>query len=169
MSLPAWTHQADAEVPFDWGPNGVEAIRAPYIVIVDVLRFTTAVDAAVARGARNARSVAAWLNEVSREVAVIACGERWPDGSLRPSLEDHLGAGAILAHLHGDLSPEARAAVALWNSTEPGAADAVRTCVSGRELCARGWEDDLEFAVALHASTTVPLLVDGAFVDAGRG
>jgi 2-phosphosulfolactate phosphatase len=242
MHLPPWTRQAAADVRFEWGPIGVEAVRAPYVVIVDVLRFTTAVDAAVARGARvypyrwkddsadafaqhvgarladvrdptgpwlspvamtrmnqgeavvlpspngstcaviaseagatvlaaclrNARSVAAWLNETTHEVAVIACGERWPDGALRPSLEDHLGAGAVLAYLQGRLSAEAQAAVALWESTEPAAADAIRECVSGQELQARGRGDDLEFAVELYGSVTVPLLSDGAFVDAAR-
>jgi 2-phosphosulfolactate phosphatase len=242
MPLPPWTRQAASEVRFDWGPVGVEAVHARYVVIVDVLRFTTAVDAAVARGARvypyrwkdasaasfaqdvgarladgsdpagpslspvamtrvdhgdalvlpspngstcatlasergatviaaclrNARSVAAWLNANTREVAVIACGERWPDGGLRPALEDHLGAGAVLAHLKGHLSREAEAAVRLWEGMEQAAADAIRECVSGQELqaCDRG--DDLEFAVALHVSATVPLLSDGAFLDAAR-
>ena len=41
-------------------------------------------------------------------MAVIACGERWPGGGLRPSLEDQIGAGAVLACLDGAPSPEVR-------------------------------------------------------------
>jgi 2-phosphosulfolactate phosphatase len=54
---------------------------------------------------------------------VIAAGERWRyDDSLRPAVEDHLGAGAILSALvalgHGDgFSPEARAAVDLFDAS----------------------------------------------------
>jgi len=34
---------------------------------------------------RNAAAVGAWAGETGGPVTVIACGERWPDGSLRPS------------------------------------------------------------------------------------
>ena len=43
---------------------------------------------------RNCRAVAG----VAR---VIPAGERWPDGSVRPALEDLIGAGAVLAELPG--------------------------------------------------------------------
>lgn len=176
------------------GPAGLRAVMADHVVIVDVLRFTTAVDAAVAKGAsvfpyrwtdrtaarfaagvnaivadgsdpagpslspvrlsalhrndrvvlpspngstcatvavglgaksvvaaclRNAQTVAKWLEKRPGTVAVVACGEQWPDGSLRPALEDHLGAGAVVPALGGSRSPEAEAAAALWDTLAP--------------------------------------------------
>lgn len=57
----------------------------------------------VAASLRNAGLVGRWLRatttEGPRPIAVIAAGERWPDGSLRPSLEDALGAGAVVSSL----------------------------------------------------------------------
>ena len=83
-------------------PNGARCVRAAYerrvpVVIVGCLRNVAAV-AAFAR-ARAGDDGA---------IAVIAAGERWPDGTLRPAIEDDLGAGAILAALDlNTASPEA--------------------------------------------------------------
>jgi 2-phosphosulfolactate phosphatase len=46
---------------------------------------------------RNADVVASWICDSyspGTNVAVIAAGEQWPDGTLRPALEDMWGAGA---------------------------------------------------------------------------
>lgn len=121
---------------------------------------------------RNARAVAAWLAtalEDGRSVAVIAAGERWSyDDSLRPALEDHLGAGAILSalvalgHGHG-FSPEAQAAVDLFDATVDHLDQRLRTCVGGRELRSGGFGSDVDVAAALNSSSTVPVLTDGIF------
>ena len=65
---------------------------------------------------RNASAVAAYLVPLLRDGAscsVIPAGERWPDGTLRPAIEDLWGAGAVIAGLVDlgidGLSPEARA------------------------------------------------------------
>ena len=60
---------------------------------------------------RNAQAVAHKASQLGKRISVIAAGERWPDGSLRPSLEDLLGAGAILSYLQGEKSVEAETAV----------------------------------------------------------
>ncbi|KGM10166.1 2-phosphosulfolactate phosphatase [Cellulomonas bogoriensis] len=125
---------------------------------------------------RNARAVAAHLAralEAGRSVGVIAAGERWRhDQSLRPALEDHLGAGAILAHLdsmgHGHhFSPEATAASAMFRSAGRELGRLLRDCVGGRELTEMGFAADVTVAGAVDESATVPVIVDGAFVDGG--
>lgn len=123
---------------------------------------------------RNAKAVGRWLTlhdygTPARPVAVVAAGERWPDGSLRPALEDLLGAGSIIAELHaqgaGPLSPEA--AVARTSFAEsPGVADAVAACSSGGELAQGGFATDVAIATELDQSETVPVLVNGAFTNA---
>lgn len=112
---------------------------------------------------RNAAAVGAWADQLPGPVTVIGCGERWPDGSLRPSLEDLLGAGAILAAMTGELSPEARAAVAAFRAAEHGLPAVLSECASGRELTEKGWGADVGHAARLNVSETVPVLVSGRF------
>ena len=130
--------------------------------------------ATVAAGClRNAGAVAAWLAPAvaaGRSVAVVAAGERWShDDSLRPALEDHLGAGAILSTLvaalgSGDiLSPEAVAAAELFEAGRHDLAERLHDCVGGRELAGKGFGADVDVAADLDVSTVVPVLVDGAF------
>jgi 2-phosphosulfolactate phosphatase len=233
------------DIRLEWGAEGVDVLapECGVLVIVDVLSFSTAVDIAVARGARilplpwrderaaaaaraagallggetswslrpssllditagtllalpspngatlcarataagtrvlagclrNARSVATRALTVAggRPVGVIAAGERWAvDGRpLRPSVEDHLGAGAIVAALRvldgGVPSPEAALAAAAALATDD-LPTAVAECSSGRELI--GWDRprDVVLAGELDVSTAAPVLVDGVLVD----
>ncbi len=102
-------------------------------------------------------------------VLVIAAGEhRAGDGSLRPALEDHLGAGAVLSALvklgYGPaLSPEASAAVAMFQAAESHLLEWMTHCASGRELADRGFGSDVQVAAALDVSRTVPVLTDAGF------
>ncbi|MFF8807405.1 2-phosphosulfolactate phosphatase [Streptomyces omiyaensis] len=131
--------------------------------------------AVVAASLRNRTAVARLLvrhgyGSAARPLAVIASGERWPDGSLRPALEDHLGAGAVLDALRAlapglHPTPEATAAATLWAATDDPAA-ALHGCDSGRELYEYGFPEDVAVAAEIDGSTTVPVLVDGAFTEA---
>ncbi|GAA2351007.1 2-phosphosulfolactate phosphatase [Streptomyces cuspidosporus] len=120
---------------------------------------------------RNAKAVGRWLaghgyGTPERPLAVIAAGEGWPDGSLRPALEDLLGAGAIIAELQshgaGPLSPEAAAARSAFVGTAD-VAGAVAACSSGIELAEGGFAEDVAIAVELNASGVVPVLTEGTF------
>jgi 2-phosphosulfolactate phosphatase len=86
---------------------------------------------------------------------------------LRPSVEDLLGAGAILAALDADApSPEARSAMAAFEAALPDLAGFVQDSASGRELSERGFGDDVALAVELDVSRCAPVLRERAFVDA---
>ncbi|MEU6560526.1 2-phosphosulfolactate phosphatase [Nocardia nova] len=130
----------------------------------------------VAASLRNATAVAEWIagngwGSADRPVAVIAAGEHWPDGRLRPAIEDQLGAAAVIRALAahgGPLSAEATLAIAGIDSITDLPA-LVRSCASGRELTAAGFADDVRIAVEIDACGAVPVLVDGEFSDARRG
>ncbi len=117
---------------------------------------------------RNATAVARAAAAAGARILVLPAGEQWPDGSLRPCLEDWLGAGAILAALAERLSPaalsvEADAARAAAGAARGALSRALRDCASGRELIERGYEADVELAAALDVSEAVPALRDGAY------
>jgi 2-phosphosulfolactate phosphatase len=211
---------------FDWGLDGLHALApaADVVVLVDVLRFTTAVTVAVERnstvtpvagpgtmgrpwelsprwirehppgsrltlaslnGANLARAAAALdrravlagcfrnatavarsaLQLGARVVAVIAAGE-----AGRPTVDDLLGAGAVLAALDPaasmsapGCSPEAAAARAAFVAARPRLAEAIAASTPGRELIERGQGEDLADVTALDVTTAVPVLDGGVF------
>ena len=238
--------QNDFDVRFEWGFRGADEVGrgARAVVVVDVLRFSTVVEAAVSRGAivysyrwrdnsavefakkiggvlavrreeatpehpfslsplsmqtakpgtkiilpspngaevslaaaehgaevfagclRNASAVAKAALAIGAPIAVIAAGERWKvDGSLRPSFEDMVGAGAILNALQSlKLSPEASAAATVFQHSHHNLQRLLLECSSGRELSRKGFSDDVVWSARLDASAAVPHLRDGAFV-----
>jgi 2-phosphosulfolactate phosphatase len=244
--LSAGRSQGDWDLRFEWGADGLSAVAAgaAAVVVVDVLRFTSAVSVAVARGAsvlpyawalgdaprayaarhkaelggarrpggwslsptdlvgvaagarlvlpspngsalafgarddapgalvlagclRNASAVAAVAGAVPGPVAVVAAGERWGGtlGALRPSVEDLLGAGAVLRGLldvaerpAGSASPEALAAVAAFDAARDDLTTWLTGSSSGRELAEAGCADDVQAAAALDADAVAPVL-----------
>ncbi len=112
---------------------------------------------------RNARAVADHVISRFPSVLVVPAGERWPDGSLRPALEDWLGAGAVVRALSLSASPEAEAAARAWDAvTDPSAT--LRACASGRELVERGFALDVDLAAQINSSDAVPELRDGVYL-----
>jgi 2-phosphosulfolactate phosphatase len=113
---------------------------------------------------RNAGAVARAAMQRGGNIAVIPAGERWrTDGSLRPALEDLVGAGAILQHLRGSLSPEARLAVAAYHSVSETIGDAILRCSSGKELVMAGFEEDVVLSTAVEVDDCAPILREGAY------
>jgi 2-phosphosulfolactate phosphatase len=145
-------------------PNG-SAISARYaeqgaVVIGGCLRNATAVGHHVADVLGDRGSV-----------VVIAAGEQWPEGVLRPAAEDLWGAGAVLTALadvigRDAFSPEARLAADAFAVTSPRLGEEMRACASGRELIEKGFPEDVEMAAAHDASKVVPHLVGASFVAA---
>jgi 2-phosphosulfolactate phosphatase len=218
--------QSEYDLRCEWGMAGLAALApvSDVIIIVDVLRFSSAVDVALAHGAsvaprcwnaardaghsplsptglqslpadselvmpspngstlaanagaavtftaclRNCRAVAGRALEFGSRIAVIPAGERWPDGSLRPAMEDLLGAGAVLAALPGQPSPEAQAAIALFERFRGNLLETLMHCSSGKELVERGSARDVGLAAEYDVSAAVPILRDGRFIDFSR-
>jgi 2-phosphosulfolactate phosphatase len=127
----------------------------------------------VAGCVRNAPAVARWLlshgyGSSRTPVGVVAAGERWPDGTLRPGVEDLLGAAAVLdglAEAPGGLSVEAAVALAALTGV-PDVPSAIWGCASGRELAGSGFAEDVAIAVEVGTSDVVPVLDKGVFVAA---
>lgn len=239
------TSQAPYRCRLEWGRDGAAraAARGDAVVIVDVLRFSSAVAAATARGAivypiayegdapalaasiggvaaergRNhprregpslsprsyagiaagtrvvlpslngaecsvaaataprvwagalvtatavADAVDAWLSGSGGSVSIVACGERWAeagaDGALRFAVEDYLGAGAILARLAHDCSPEAGVCRAAYAGSEARVRTLLHDCASGRELRAMGLDEDIGDCARIDAFDVAPLLL----------
>jgi 2-phosphosulfolactate phosphatase len=113
---------------------------------------------------RNCRAVAEYAMRNGKRIAVIPAGEKWENNSLRPCVEDLLGAGAIISYLKGELSPEASLAKCVFETFSDDLTGKIKNCISGREKIARGEEADIFLSAELNASDCVPVLKDGAFV-----
>ncbi|NNM44986.1 2-phosphosulfolactate phosphatase [Knoellia koreensis] len=185
-------------VRFDWGPVGATAVGAEVSVVVDVLSFTTSVTVAVERGMRVFpfawKDSRAQEFAQSRD-AVLAVGRleaTRPGAVPAPSLSPAqltscpLVPRLVLPSPNGSsittvlqdsrstddvFSPEARSAADLFVAVaDAGRLDeSMHNCVGGRELIAKGFVADVDVAAELDASTTVPVLVDGAFAPIGQG
>jgi 2-phosphosulfolactate phosphatase len=127
----------------------------------------------VAGSLRNRRAIADWaLAQQGGKgdrftVAVVAAGEARRDGSTRFAVEDLLGAGAVidaLADVGIDYcSPESAAAAAAFTGLRNATGHIIGASASGRELTAAGFRADVDLAIDIDASTTVPVLGEFSF------
>jgi 2-phosphosulfolactate phosphatase len=118
---------------------------------------------------RNGRAVAAYLQRRGGRVLLVPAGERWPDGSLRPAIEDLWGAGAVAAAVMSadpavEVSLEAAAGAAAYRLVEGRIAAGLEACTSGQELTGWGYASDVTIAAELDTSSAVATLREGWLV-----
>lgn len=118
---------------------------------------------AIAGCLRNATAVAREASRLGKRITVVPAGEKWPDGSLRPALEDWLGAGAVIAALDGSKSPEAKSAEIAFEASGQNLIELTESCASARELADRGFGADVELATRVDCSDVVPTLENGVY------
>lgn len=171
-----FARSVDAELAAKWGaagyslsPHSLVKLPAGLRLVLpslngSTLSVSTGQTPTLAGCLRNAAAVAAAATTFGKRIAVIPSGERWlPEGSLRPAYEDWVGAGGIISHLSGRLSPEARAARAAFLDVCDQLGQWVGACGSAQEHIELGRAENVTLAGALNVSDCVPLLVDGAY------
>jgi len=108
-----------------------------------------------------ARAATHLLQTHTGGITVVAAGERWTtpseDGDLRFAIEDYLGAGAILAELPAELSPEGQLCAQAFRSVQERLFDLLWECGSGRELRERGYGDDVRHAAQWNRYDSTPI------------
>ena len=151
--MTAWAAQRGASVRLEWGPQAIEQLAGDVDCVV-----------VFCGGLRNRRATARACAPFAR-ILVVACGERWPDGSLRPALEDLVGAGGIVAALAPpDASPEARAAALAYEALGVQRRATLAECASARELAERGFGADVALCLDEDASDVAAGLAQDCFV-----
>jgi 2-phosphosulfolactate phosphatase len=116
---------------------------------------------------RNSKAVALTAMRCGQKVAVVPAGERWKeDDTLRPSFEDLIGAGAIIQHLTGTVSPEARLALDAFRGAAADLLGRLKECLSGKELIDMGFEDDISIIAEMDADDCAPILKNGSYTKA---
>lgn len=135
------------------------ATKVPALLIGSLLNFS-----AVANVAYKLRE------RTNANITVIPCGELWNEmreneDGLRPSIEDYLGAGAILSELSGTKSPEADVCIGAFFYSKDRISELLWECGSGRELRQKGFDADVIHCSQMNNYQTVPILQDGCFVN----
>jgi 2-phosphosulfolactate phosphatase len=168
-SLDAKLASPDRAAGFSLSPASLRILPAGYRLVLPspngaALSFSADHSIVLAACLRNATAVARAAARLGSSVAVIPAGEMWPTGELRPALEDWIGAGAVIAACPGSRSPESSLAAAAFDYFRDNLSKALRESGSGKELIARGFGVDVDLAAEWNVSSTVPRLLNRAFV-----
>jgi len=115
---------------------------------------------------RNAQAIAHAAQRRGTRIGIVAAGERTAVGTMRPAIEDWLGAGAIIHHVQGARSAQAARAERMFDRCKAGIKEILVGCRSGQELIGRGFVGDVVLAADVSASRCAPLLVAGAYQPA---
>lgn len=171
MTLDASLASAGRGPGFSLSPGSLESLPAGHRLVLpspNGAAISFAADHAVVLAAclRNASAAGRMAARLGSTFAVIPAGETWASGELRPSVEDSMGAGAVIAALPGNRSPEAELAVASFERFRDDLSSALRKSSSGKELMERGFELDVELAAEWNVSWNVPRLMNRAWVSA---
>jgi len=172
-SLKAALASTDRTKGFSLSPASLRSLPAGYRLVLPspngaALSFGADHRIVLAGCLRNAVAVARAAAHLGSTVAVIPAGEQWPTGELRSSLEDWVGAGAVISALSGKRSPEAQLAAAAFDHFRDNLSQALRESVSGKELIERGFGADVDVAAELNVSENIPCLVNRAFISLDR-
>jgi 2-phosphosulfolactate phosphatase len=119
---------------------------------------------------RNSKAVALAATRCGRQIAIVPAGERWKeDNFLRPAFEDLVGAGAVIQHLSGTVSPEAQLALDAFRGAAGDLQGRLRECLSGKQLIDMGFEDDIPLIAQMDVDDCAPVLKGGAYRRAESG
>ncbi|MFI1460025.1 2-phosphosulfolactate phosphatase [Nocardia carnea] len=164
--------------PWSLSPTALRNAPAPHRLVLpspngSAIAAAVSGTPIVAACLRNSTAVAAWLarqgwGTADQPIAIIPAGEQWPgQDTVRPAIEDWIGAGAVVSALArtgaGPLSAEAVAARTLYEGIRE-VPRLISECASARQLVDMGFGNDVAVATEMDATTTVPVLVDGEFV-----
>lgn len=143
--------------------GGIVVLPSPNGSALSAIAVRSPEVATFAGSLRNRRATARALSAFAR-IGVLAAGERWPDRSLRPAIEDWLGVGAIVEAIDGaKLTAEAGFARTSWRAAQADLMRLLHEGQSGQELADEGYIRDVDIAAELDGSDRVARLLDGVY------
>lgn len=169
LSLNAELAGTRSNSSFSLSPNSFFDIKSGVRIVLpspngSTLSLATGKTTTFAGCLRNAKYVAEAAQRFGRRISVIPAGERWRnDNTLRPSFEDLIGAGAIIYHLAGKLSPESKLALDAYIANKDDLIAKLMQCSSGKELVEIGFKDDVTIIGQINSDHCAPILTNGAF------